>query len=270
MKDKHRRSERLVIMTQKLLENPGRLFPLNYFVDLFSSAKSTISEDLTILKDAFTNFDVGRIETVTGASGGVKYITHKSDSEKNFILNNLCTQLAQPDRIITGGFLYMADVIFDPAIVAALGQIFATGFYDLKPDYIITIETKGIPLALMTARALNKPLIIIRDQNKVTEGSSVSINYVSSTTKNIRTMALSRRALPAGAKVVFVDDFMRAGSTAKGMMELMAEFHAQVIGIGVLVETKEPKNKLVSDYLALLQLENVDEEKREVVIHPSF
>ena len=266
--EKYKRSERLVIITQKLLEYPGTVIPLNYFADIFQVAKSTISEDLAILKNTFNQFASGKVDTITGTAGGVKYITYKSPNEINATLNKLCTQLSQPERIITGGFLYMTDLIFDPDRVADLGQIFATKFTDLNPDYIITIETKGIPLALMTARALNRPLIIIRDQSKVTEGSSVSINYVSSTTKNIRTMALSRRALPSGAKVVFIDDFMRAGSTSKGMLDLMAEFRATVLGIGVLVATKDPKEKLVSDYVALLQLETVDEEKREVIIKP--
>ena len=45
-----------------------------------------------------------------------------------------------------------------------------TRFADRNPDYIMTVETKGIPLAVMVARAFNKPLVIARRDSKVTEG----------------------------------------------------------------------------------------------------
>jgi purine operon repressor len=48
---KFRRSERLVDMTNYLLEHPGELVSLTYFAERYSSAKSSISEDLTIIKD---------------------------------------------------------------------------------------------------------------------------------------------------------------------------------------------------------------------------
>ena len=118
----------------------------------------------------------------------------------------------------------------------------------------------------MTAKAFNVPLVIIRDDSKVTEGSAVSINYVSGSTKKIGTMSLARRALPAEAKVIIIDDFMKAGGTAKGMMEMMKEFKAEVLGMGVLVDTKEPENKLVDDYLGLLELIELDEKNEKIVI----
>ena len=81
-------------------------------------------------------------------------------------------------------------------------------------------------------------------------------------------MALSRRALPLGAKVLIIDDFMKAGGTARGIVELMAEFNAEVLEIGVLVGTKEPEHKLVKKYTPLLELEKIDGINREITIRP--
>lgn len=47
---KWKRSERLVDMTHYLLEHPHQLIPLTYFAELYNSAKSSISEDLAIVK----------------------------------------------------------------------------------------------------------------------------------------------------------------------------------------------------------------------------
>lgn len=152
----------------------------------------------------------------------------------------------------------MLDLIYDPHLLYQLGQIFVRRFAGCQPDYIVTVETKGIPMATMTALAFNVPLVVIRNNNKVTEGSAVSINYVSGSSKKISTMSLARRAIHSGSRVILIDDFMKAGGTAAGMMELMDEFGAKVEGIGVLISTAEPKKKVVDDYLSLLELVAID------------
>ncbi|MDK2823055.1 MAG: purine operon repressor, partial [Clostridia bacterium] len=265
--EKWRRSERMVLMTKILLENPHQLFTLGYFAEIFQSAKSSISEDLTIIKETLQQTGQGKLETVSGAAGGVKFLPYNSlEIEKEF-LDNLARKLSDPTRILPGGYLYMTDIIYDPSIVAKIGTIFAHRFIGKEPDCIVTVETKGIPIALMTARAFNVPLVIIRDDSRVTEGSAVSINYVSGSTRKIGTMSLARRALDPGAKVIIIDDFMKAGGTAKGMIDLMKEFKSEVLGLGVLVDTKEPQNKLVENYLGLLELVELDEKNEKVVIN---
>jgi purine operon repressor len=81
-------------------------------------------------------------------------------------------------------------------------------------------------------------------------------------------MALARRSLQPGAKVLLIDDFMKAGGTAQGMQALMAEFKAEVLGLGILVGTVAPQEKLVDNYLALLELEALDEKEKNILIRP--
>ena len=83
--------------------------------------------------------------------------------------------------------------------------------------------------------------MIVRRDNKVTEGSAVSINYVSGSNKRIQTMSLARRALEEAANVLIIDDFMKAGGTIQGMMDLLQEFRANVQGVGVFVESGEDR-----------------------------
>lgn len=78
----------------------------------------------------------------------------------------------------------------------------------------MTVETRGIPLAVFVARAFNIPVVMARRVGQITEGSTVSINYVSGSSKQIQTMALPKRALPSSARVLVIDDFMKAGGTA--------------------------------------------------------
>lgn len=67
---KSRRSERMVVITRLLTQRPRNLFSLNYFSESFSAAKSTISEDLTIMRDACHKWGLGEVVTIPGAAGG--------------------------------------------------------------------------------------------------------------------------------------------------------------------------------------------------------
>ena len=51
---------------------------------------------------------------------------------------------------------------------------------------LLPMETKGIPMALMTAKAMNLPLVIIRKDIKVSEGPTLSMTYVSGNTSKLK------------------------------------------------------------------------------------
>ena len=212
-----RRSKRIVAITKILTDNPEQLLSLNRFTEQFGAAKSTISEDLAIIKEVFKREKMGKIETVPGAAGGVRFIPWKGEAAVKQTINSICEQLSDADRILPGGYVYMTDLIFNPELMSEVGEIFATQFSDLGAEQVITMETKGIPIALMTARALNLPLVSIRRDSRVTEGSVVSINYVTGSSQTIETMSLARRALPEGSRVILIDDFLKAGGTARGI-----------------------------------------------------
>ena len=130
-------------------------------------------------------------------------------------------------------------------------------------------RTKGIPVALMTARALGKPLVIARHDNRITEGSVVTINYLSGSSRRIETMCLTKRAVKDGQRALIIDDFMKGGGTAKGMMDMMKEFAVTVVGVGVVMSTQSPERKLVEDYKTLMVLKDVDEYRMKVELGPS-
>ena len=134
---------------------------------------------------------------------------------------------------------------------------------------MLTVETKCIPVALMTAKYLSVPLIIARRDAKVTDGSVVTINYVTGSARRIQTMSLPKRYVKEGHRALIVDDFMKGGGTAKGLIDLMQEFNVQVVGTAMVMATSEPKNKLVSEYRSLMTLRGVDETAHAVDVQPS-
>jgi purine operon repressor len=77
-------------------------------------------------------------------------------------------------------------------------------------------------------------------------------------------MVLSKRSLSEGSRVLIVDDFMKAGGTINGMVDLLQEFNAAVAGIAVLVESEDTEERLVDDYVSLVRLSNVDLKDKKI------
>jgi purine operon repressor len=265
---KLKRSARLVEMTQYLLFRPHSLIPLTTFAERYGSAKSSISEDLAIIKEVFEEEGLGDLHTLAGAAGGVKFTPKVPKAASMHILEEIREVLEQPDRLLPGGYLYMSDILGQPNLINEVGKLFATAFADKELDVVMTVETKGIPLAYATASFLNLPVVIVRRDNRVTEGSAVSINYVSGSTKRIQTMTLGRRALKEQSKVLIIDDFMRAGGTIQGMIDLLREFKATVQGVGVLIESAEVDEHLIEDYISVAKLTAADPKTKQISVIP--
>lgn len=264
-----KRSNRLVAMTNFLLENPRTIKNLSYFAEKYQSAKSSISEDLDIVNDVFKQRGIGSIERIPGSAGGARYIPKLSYENGLDFINDLCEQLEDPTRILPGNYLYMSDLLGDVKTVREIGRIFASEFSNRHIDVVVTVETKGIPLAYAVASFLSVPVIIARRNPKVTEGSSVSINYVSGSSRKIQSMVLPKRSLKEGSNVCIIDDFMKAGGTITGIVDLLKEFNANVKAIGVLAEADdEEDDRVVEDYVSLIKISDVNMKKESIQAQP--
>lgn len=265
---KFSRNHRIAAITKILIENPNKIMNLNNFTLIFNTAKSTISEDILVIKDTLNRFKMGRIDTIAGASGGIKYVCGVSDENRREFAEKLCIILKNRERIIPGNFLYMTDIMFNPTIIHTAGVILASIFIGKNIDCVVTVETKGIPLAYEVARVMGVQLIVVRREQKFTEGSTLTINYVSGSTGRIQTMSLPKKALKKGSKCIFIDDFMRAGGTAMGIINLLKEFESELLGIGFLINNVGTPKKLVQDYESIVDFKGIDE-NGNAILFPS-
>lgn len=263
-----KRSERLVDMVKYLLARPHTLIALPFFADRYGAAKSSISEDLAILRQTLANDQNGILETVAGAAGGVRYIPFVGKKEATNYLHDLADRIEDPDRILLGNFVYLSDILGSPQDLQQIGQLIATKYAYSNVDYVMTIETKGIAIAQAVSRFLNVPFVMVRRRPKITEGSTISVNYVASSSERVEKMELAKRLLPEGSNVLIVDDFMKGGGTLTGMEELVKEFKGTVAGMCVLCETKYASQKVVDDYQSLIKITEVDRTKKLIKVRP--
>lgn len=255
---KIRRSDRLVDMTRYLLEHPRTLISLTKFADQYESAKSSISEDLAILKRTFLQNGTGILETIPGAAGGAKFTPIMTEAEAQNFVDGLVNEISDETRVLPGGYVYLSDLLGQPWILQKIGRLIATQYIKEPIDAVITAATKGVPVAQSVAEALNVPFVIARNDTKVTEGPTMSVNYVTGQAKRLEKMELSRRSLPMGSRVLIVDDFMKAGGTIRGMESLVREFEGTVAGVAVVVEG-EVEHRVIDKYSALIHV-NTDKE----------
>ena len=102
---KFKRTERIGAIVKILSDNPNRIYTLIFFTEKFNAAKSTISEDLLVVKNVFEKLELGRVITISGAAGGVKYIPKTSIGENKQFLMELCEKINDDSRKLSGGFL---------------------------------------------------------------------------------------------------------------------------------------------------------------------
>ena len=262
---KLRRSERMVVISNYLINNPYKLTSLNTFAEKYEAAKSSISEDIAIIKKAFEESGIGEIETVTGASGGVIFTPGISEEEARSVIEDLRDSMSESNRILPGGYIYLSDLLSTPRILQSVGRIIANAFKGHKIDAVMTVATKGVPLANAVANILNVPFVIVRRDLKITEGSTVSVNYASGSSDRIEKMFLSKRSLKPNSRVLIVDDFLKGGGTISGMVSLLTEFDSTLVGVAVFAENAQEKRDRMN-YKSLLKVSEIDVKNNHVKV----
>ena len=254
----------------RLLARPAAQHTLDELAAPYAVARSTSSDDVLLLDRLAVEQGIGRVQAVPGKGGGVRFLPGASPAAARDTIAAFASVMRDPARVLPGGFMYLTDLVCSPDWSHRLGVVFAAVMRQAEPTHVLTVETRGIPIALMTAHQLGLPLLIARRDARVTEGPALSITYLSATTGSVQNMSLPRRALRAGARVLIIDDFMRGGGTAKGLTDLVGEFDAVVAGIGMAVVTGQPADKRVGRFLPLAVLQRVDEANRWVELEPNL
>ena len=77
-------------------------------------------EDIVIIKRAFEEIEIGHIQTVTGAGGGVIFTPSISSHDAKEMVEDLRAKLSESDRILPGGYIYLSDLLSTPAILKIL------------------------------------------------------------------------------------------------------------------------------------------------------
>ncbi|MBN2306000.1 MAG: xanthine phosphoribosyltransferase [Anaerolineae bacterium] len=125
----------------------------------------------------------------------------------------------------------------DPKLIKAMGEEIARLFGDTKPTRILTAEVSGIAPAVMAALALDVPLVYARKHKPRTMYGPVFLETAPSHTHGGETnLLVAAEYLPAGERVLIVDDFLASGKTLLALARMVVEAKCTLVGVCCVVE----------------------------------
>ena len=125
----------------------------------------------------------------------------------------------------------------DPVLMQLIGKEFAARFKYAGITKIITIEASGIAPAIMAGLELGVPVIFARKYQSLTLKDDLYRSKVFSFTKQTEsTIAISNKHLSSTDKALVIDDFLANGQAALGLIDLIHQANAEVVGVGIVIE----------------------------------
>lgn len=134
----------------------------------------------------------------------------------------------------------------DPVLMQTIGRELAARFKDKNITKVLTIETSGIAPGLMTGLVLNVPVVFARKQEAVTMTDVYQSRIYSFTKQRIYTISVAKTMLSKEDTVLIIDDFLANGEAIRGLIEIIKEAGATLVGIGIVIEKSfQPGGKIL-------------------------
>ena len=125
----------------------------------------------------------------------------------------------------------------DMALVDEMAAEFSRRYADSSITKVLTIETSGIVLAAAVARLLQVPMVIARKTRSTNlDGEAYVAEFLSFNHKNIKTVVVSKKYLNREDRVLIIDDIMANGCAMQGLISIVEDAEAEVVGCGVVIE----------------------------------
>ncbi len=159
----------------------------------------------------------------------------------------------------------------DMALVDEIAEEFVRRFEGASVTKVLTIETSGIILAGAVARLLKVPMVYAKKTRSVNlDGDAYVAEFLSFNHKNIKTVVVSRKFLGKDDRVLIIDDIMANGCAMQGLISIVEDAEAAVVGCGVVIEKSFQEGadrirNLGYRLESLAFVESLDPEKGEVI-----
>jgi xanthine phosphoribosyltransferase len=125
----------------------------------------------------------------------------------------------------------------DPFLMREIGEEFARRFKDETISKVLTIESSGIAPATMTALQLGVPLVFARKKKSLTlSGDFYKAEVFSFTKRETNLIAVAKTYLNPDERVLIIDDFLANGQAAEGLIDVVHQAKAHVVGVGIVIE----------------------------------
>ena len=159
-------------------------------------------------------------------------------------------------RILEDGVMEGEDVLkvdsflnhqMDVALFAEMGKEWARLFAQDNVTKILTIEASGIGIACVVAQQFGVPVLFAKkNKTKNIAGEVYSAQVESFTHGRVYDIIVSKKFLGPGDRVLLIDDFLANGAALQGLIKLVRDSGATLVGAGIAVEKAfQPGGELI-------------------------
>lgn len=148
-------------------------------------------------------------------------------------------RILQDGKCYEGGILKVDSFInhqMDPVLMKSIGVEFIRLFAGTNVNKIMTIEASGIAPAIMTGYLMDLPVVFAKKKSPRTIQNALSTTVHSFTKDRDYEVVISSDFLTPKDNVLFVDDFLAYGNAALGVIDLIKQSGANLVGMGFIIE----------------------------------
>lgn len=139
-----------------------------------------------------------------------------------------------------GGILKVDSFLnhqMDIELINELGKEFARRFAGKKITKILTVEASGIGIACIAAQYFHVPVIFAKKaQSKNLDGDIYTSSVMSFTHGKEYIIRVSKKFLESDDCVLIIDDFLANGKALIGLMDIIEQAGANLVGCGICIE----------------------------------
>ena len=166
-------------------------------------------------------------------------IKHENESEETHM--KLLEERIRKDGIVREGNILKVDSFLnhqmDIALFSEMGKEFARLFAGCNVNKILTIEASGIGIAAIAAQEFGCPVVFAKKNKTKNIAGDVWTSKVESFTHGrVYDIIVSKDFLTPEDRVLIIDDFLAMGSALHGLIQLVHDSGATLVGAGIAVE----------------------------------
>ena len=164
---------------------------------------------------------------------------HENESEETHM--KLLEERIRKDGIVREGNILKVDSFLnhqmDIALFSEMGKEFARLFAGCNVNKILTIEASGIGIAAIAAQEFGCPVVFAKKNKTKNIAGDVWTSKVESFTHGrVYDIIVSKDFLTPEDRVLIIDDFLAMGSALHGLIQLVHDSGATLVGAGIAVE----------------------------------
>ncbi len=149
-------------------------------------------------------------------------------------------RISRDGKVIGGEVLKVDSFInhqMDPSLFKDMALEWKRLFEGSEINKILTIEASGIGIAAVAGLEFGCPVVFAKkSKSSNTPEDAYSAVVKSFTRGTVNDIYVSKKYINEGDKILIIDDFMAMGEAARGLVNLVEQAGAELVGIGIAIE----------------------------------